>query len=155
MAIPYTKEDFEKKKAELQHLKHIVQIELPKRIAEAKEHGDLKENSEFHAAIEEQQKRASEMLSLEEQLSQAYIIDKDALTTDTVSIASIVELKERGEVRTCKIVAPEEKETLQGLKKISVISPVGKALLGKKVGDVVEVQVLNGIRQIEICSITF
>ena len=137
--VPMTKEGYEKLKKELDHL---IKVERPRNIRdieEARAHGDLSENAEYHAAKERQGHIDAKKRELEFKLAHAQIIDVSKLTNDKVVFGTTVTLAdtESGELRRYTLVGQEEADLKKG--KISVQSPVGKALIGHKVGDVVSI----------------
>jgi transcription elongation factor GreA len=139
---------------ELQLMKGKGRAEMAYKIAEARAHGDLSENAEYDAAKEEQGLFELRISKLEELLSRARIIDKTDLPKDAVYILSDVtleDLKYGGQV-TYKLVSPEEADFEQN--KLSVTSPVGKALLKKKIGDVVKVVVPAGSLEYRILDVS-
>jgi transcription elongation factor GreA len=138
--IPMTKEGYEKLKQELDH---IIKVERPKNIKdieEARAHGDLSENSEFHAAKEKQGHLDAKKRELQNKLANAQIIDVSKLTNEKVVFGATVTLAdtESGDVKKYTLVGQEEADFKKG--KISIQSPVGKALIGHKVGDVVTIK---------------
>jgi len=138
--IPMTKEGYEKLKKELDHL---IKVERPrniKDIEEARGHGDLSENAEYHAAKERQGHIDAKKRELEYKLAHAQIIDVSKLSNEKVVFGTTVTLADTdsGDIRTYTLVGQEEADLKQG--KISVQSPVGKALIGHKVGDVVSIK---------------
>ncbi len=135
-----TKEGYEKLKAELDR---IMKVERPKNIKdieEARAHGDLSENAEFHAAKEKQGHLDAKKRELEHKLANAQIIDVSKLTNEKVVFGATVTLAdtESGDIKTYTLVGQEEADFKKG--KISIQSPVGKALIGHKVGDVVTIK---------------
>jgi transcription elongation factor GreA len=138
--IPITKEGYERLKQELDH---IIKVERPrniKDIEEARAHGDLSENAEFHAAKERQGHLDAKKRELEYKLTHAQIIDVSKLSNEKVVFGSTVTLvdTESGDMKKYTLIGQEEADLKKG--KISVQSPVGKALIGHKVGDVVKVK---------------
>jgi transcription elongation factor GreA len=138
--IPMTKEGYEKLK---QDLDRIVKVERPKNIKdieEARAHGDLSENAEYHAAKERQGHLEAKKRELEHKLAHAQIIDVSKLTNEKVVFGSTVTLSdtESGDIKKFTLVGQEEADIKKG--KISVQSPVGKALIGHKVGDIVVIK---------------
>lgn len=138
--IPMTKEGYEKLKQELDR---IIKVERPKNIKEIEEaraHGDLSENAEYHAAKERQGHLDAKKRELEHKLSHAQIIDISKLTNEKVVFGSTVTLAdtESGVIKKYTLVGQEEADIKKG--KISVQSPVGKALIGHKVGDIVVIK---------------
>jgi transcription elongation factor GreA len=150
-----TKEGFARLKAELHDLKTRGRSEAAQAIAEAREKGDLSENAEYDAAKEAQgllEKRISE---LDDSFSRARVIDESKLDTSKVVLLSKVEVKnlKLNKVFCYQLVAAPEANLQEN--KISSDSPIGKGLLGKKVGDLASIQVPAGVVEFEILSITF
>jgi transcription elongation factor GreA len=138
--IPMTKEGYEKLKKELDRL---IKVERPrniKDIEEARSHGDLSENAEYHAAKERQGHIDAKKRELEHKLAHAQIIDVSKLSNEKVVFGTTVTLAdtETGDTKKYTLVGQEEADLKKG--KISVQSPVGKALIGHKVGDVVTIK---------------
>ncbi len=150
----YTEEGLRKLREELNQLKDIERPKASQAIAEARDKGDLSENAEYDAAKEAQGMLEMQIAKLEETLSTARIIDESQLDTSKALIHSTVKIKNQinGMEMTYKLVAQSESDLANG--KISVDSPIGKGLLGKKVGDVAEVVVPNGIMKFDILEIT-
>lgn len=148
-----TKERLAELEKELQHLKINGRKEIAAKIAEARSHGDLSENAEYDAAKEEQGLFELKISKLENLLSRARVIDSSQFSNDQVHILSIVSIKnlKTNKVIEYRLVSPEEADFQAG--KISVTSPVGKGLLGYRVGDKVKVQAPAGILEFEILSI--
>lgn len=145
-----TAETFERLKAELQHMKGVERPAASKAIAEAREKGDLKENAEYDAAKEAQGMLEAKIKQMEGVIATAQILDESKIDTSKVTILTKVTLNNVATKKkvTYKIVS--EKEADLKLGKISVTSPIGKALLGKLVGDVVEVIVPAGVLKFEV-----
>jgi transcription elongation factor GreA len=139
---------------ELHVMKSRGRAEIAEKIAEARSHGDLSENAEYDAAKEEQGLFELRISKMEETLSRARIIDKRDLPTDAAYILSDVTLEDlkRGGTVTYKLVSQEEADFEQN--KISVTSPIGKALLRKKIGDTVHVKVPAGELRYKIIDIS-
>jgi transcription elongation factor GreA len=138
--IPMTKEGYEKLKQELDR---IIKVERPKNIKdieEARAHGDLSENAEYHAAKERQGHLDAKKRELEHKLANAQIIDVSKLSNEKVVFGATVTLAdtETGDVKQYTLVGQEEADLKKG--KISVQSPVGRALIGHKAGDVVTIK---------------
>ncbi len=152
--IYLTPEGLEKLKKELEYLKFTEMPEITKRIAEAREKGDLSENAEYHAAKEEQVRVNNKINELQMTLANARILDDKNLDTSKVLIFSTVKVKnlDLDKEKTYTLVSAKEADFKQG--KISVESPVGKGLLGKSVGDIVEIDVPVGKIKFEILEIT-
>ncbi|MDX9758449.1 MAG: transcription elongation factor GreA [Bacteroidota bacterium] len=148
-----TRERLMELEKELQVMKGKGRAEMAAKIAEARSHGDLSENAEYDAAKEEQGLFELRISKLEELLSRARIIEKSDLPTDAVYILSDVtveDLKKGGQF-TYKLVSPEEADFEQN--KLSVTSPIGRALLKKKIGDVIKVQVPAGTLEYRIVNV--
>lgn len=150
----YTKEGLKKLKDELEHLKFVERPNISQQIAEARDKGDLSENAEYDAAKEAQGMLEMKIAKLEEMYSGARVIDESQLDTDKVLALSIVKIRNlntKAEM-TFTLVAETEADIKMG--KISVNSPIGTGLLGKKVGEVVEIQVPAGLVKFEILHIS-
>ena len=145
-----TEETFERLKVELQHLKGVDRPAASHAIAEAREKGDLKENAEYDAAKEAQGMLEAKIKHLEGVISNARILDENNIDTSKVSILTKVTLTNLGTKKkvTYKIVSENEANLKDG--KISVTSPIGNSLLGKVIGDVVEVQVPAGVLKFQV-----
>ncbi len=139
---------------ELKDLKTVERKKMAEKIAEARSHGDLSENAEYDAAKEEQGHLEMKISKLEDMLSRVKIVTPEEMPDNEVSILCNVKVKDKSinEEITYMIVSPEEADFEQD--KISVSSPVGKSLMGKKVGDKFEVQVPVGKIKYEILEIT-
>ncbi len=148
-----TKERMRELEQQLHEMKSRGRAEIAQKIAEARSHGDLSENAEYDAAKEEQGLFELRIQKLELSLAHARIIDTKDLPTDAVYILSKVTVEDTktGEQCTYTLVSQEEADYDQG--KISVSSPIGKALLKKKIGDVVKIQVPAGSLEYKILSI--
>lgn len=148
-----TSEGLKKIETELEDLKTVRRREVAERIKQALDFGDISENSEYDEAKNEQAWLEERILKLESLLRNAIVIDDDDISSDIVSVGSKVEIKDLDydEVISYAIVGSAEADPCEG--KISNESPVGTALLGKKVGDVVPVQVPDGIAKYEVLSI--
>lgn len=151
--IYLSQEGFDKLKKELEELKQIKRPEIARKIAEARDFGDLKENAEYHAAKEAQTVLESKILKLERTVSRARILKKTDMASDKVTILSSVRLKDlhRDQEVEYTLVSAEESDFNQN--KISTTSPVGKALLGKTKGDIVEIQVPAGTLKYQILDL--
>jgi transcription elongation factor GreA len=149
-----TRERLSEIETELRELKTTGRKTIAAKIAEARGHGDLSENAEYDAAKEEQQHHELKIARLELTLSRAKIIQASDLPNDKIYILSRVKLKDlkTGELCEYLLVSPEESDFEAN--KISVTSPIGKGLLGKKPGDKIEVTVPVGILRYEIIEIS-
>ena len=149
-----TYEGLKRYEAELQDLKVVRRKEIADKIKEAREQGDLSENAEYDAAKDEQRDIEARIEYLEELLKNAEVYVEDEATLDAVSIGTTVNLLdlEFNEEVEFKIVGSTEADSLQGL--ISNEAPVGKALLGKRIGDLVNVETQMGNVQYKVLNIT-
>lgn len=150
----YTEEGLKKLKDELHQLKSVERPKISQQIAEARDKGDLSENAEYDAAKEAQGLLEAKIAKMEEIVANARIIDESQIDNSKVLILSKVKIKNKtnGAQMTYTLVAENEADLKQG--KISVDSPIGKGLLGKKVGDIADVKVPTGMMQFEIIDIT-
>jgi transcription elongation factor GreA len=150
----YTEEGLKKLKDELNHLRDVERPKASQAIADARDKGDLSENAEYDAAKEAQGLLEMKIAKLEELLANARLIDESQLDTSKVLVLSTVKLRnqQNGMELTYTLVAESEADLKAG--KISVTSPIGKGLLGKKVGETAEIQVPNGTLKFDILEIT-
>ena len=150
----FTKEGLEKAKKELHDMKYNQRPIISGKVATAREHGDLKENAEYHAAREELSMIESKIQDLQGRISRARIISEDDITTDSVHILTTVKLKDLkfDDELEYKLVSASEADYKEN--KISVDSPMGKALIGQEVGDTVEVPAPGGVMKYEILDIS-
>lgn len=154
--IPLTSKGAEKLKNELQHLKSVARPEIIAAIAEARSHGDLSENAEYESAKERQGFIEGRIAELESKLSHAQIINPAEIHAEgkivfgaTVTVMDL----DSDEESTYQIVGDDEADIK--LFKISVSSPIARAMIGKEEGDVAEVQAPSGIREYEILSVQY
>ena len=153
---PMTVAGAEKLKAELHRLKTVERPRIIQAIAEARSHGDLSENAEYHAAKEQQGFIEGRIADLDMKLSTAQVIDpKSVNAEDRVVFGATLNLMDEhsGQEVTYQIVGDFEADISHG--KISISSPIARALIGKELGDVVEVQVPGGVRSYEILDIRY
>ena len=152
--IPFTHTGLEVLKVELQKLKSEDRPAVIKAIAEAREHGDLSENAEYHAARDRQSFIEGRVAELEDVISRAEVIDPSKLSGETVTFGTSVEVadEETDQESRYSIVGPYEADLSRGL--ISTSSPIAKALIGKRVGDSVEVRTPGGIKSYEVISVS-
>ena len=150
----YTVEGLKKLRKELNHLKDVERPRASQAIAEARDKGDLSENAEYDAAKEAQGLLELQISKMEATLSNARLIDESQLDTSKVLVHSTVEVKNNsnGTKMKYKLVAQSEADLKTG--KISVDSPIGKGLLGKKEGEIALINVPNGTIEFEIVSIS-
>jgi transcription elongation factor GreA len=154
--VPLTVKGAEKMRNELQELKAVQRPSIITAIAEARAHGDLSENAEYHAAKERQSFVEGRIAELESKLSNAQVIDPATLDADGRCVfGATVELEdlESGDVVTYQIVGDDEADIKDG--KISISSPIARALIGKFSGDVAEVQAPGGLREYEIRDVKY
>ncbi|MEE3037237.1 MAG: transcription elongation factor GreA [Bacteroidota bacterium] len=152
--VYYTEEGLEKLKNELDFLKTTERANIAKQIAEARDKGDLSENAEYDAAKEAQGLLEAKIAKLESELSKARILDESQIDNSKVLIMSKVTIKNMVNSMTMTYLIVPESEADLKTKKISVNSPIAKGLLGKKVGEVAEIQVPSGLMKFEIVEIT-
>ena len=150
----YTEKGLKELRNKLDHLKDVERPRASKAIGEARDKGDLSENAEYDAAKEAQGMLELEISKLEETLSNARIIDESKLDTSKALVHSTVKIKNltNSAVMKYKLVAQSEANLAQG--KISVDSPIGKGLLGKKTGDVANIVIPSGNVKFEILEIS-
>lgn len=150
-----TQKGYDKLVAELQQLEAVERPKASAAIAEARDKGDLSENAEYDAAKEAQGLLEMKITQLKAVISDAKIIDTSKLNADTVQILSRVELKNvRNNAKMAYTIVSETEANLRE-GKISVKTPIAQGLLGRKVGEVVDIQVPQGTIQLEILNITF
>jgi transcription elongation factor GreA len=155
MSISYvTKETFDQMIEELNKLKSEGRSEIAKAIAEAREKGDLKENAEYDAAKEAQGHHEAKIAILENAVANARIIDVNDIDTSKVTILSKVKMLNMGTKKSIQYQIVSENEADLKAGKISVSSPIGKGLLGKKVGEVAEVQTPGGLMKFKVEEMT-
>ncbi|MCK8490801.1 MULTISPECIES: transcription elongation factor GreA [Spirosoma] len=149
----YTEEGLNRLKAELSDLKTKGRAEIARQIAEARDKGDLSENAEYDAAKDAQGLHELKISKLEEVLANARILDESTIDASQVSVLSKVKIKNKknGAEMLYTLVSEEEADLKSG--RISVGSPIGKGLLGKRVGDTAEIKVPAGIMEFEVVEI--
>ncbi len=152
--VPISRQGYRDLMKELNRLKRVDRVEAMKAIEEARGHGDLTENAEYEAAKERQAFIERRIYDIESRLSHSEIIDTENLTTDRVVFGSVVFLEnlDTGERVKYQIVGPDESDVKQG--KISSSSPVGLALMGKRVNDEVSVRTPGGMRNFMVIQIS-
>lgn len=149
----YTEEGLKKLKDELHEMKMVQRPAISNQIAEARDKGDLSENAEYDAAKEAQGILEMKIAKLEAIVANARIIDNTNIDNSKVFILSKVKIKNISNAMEMEYILVAENEADLKAKKISVDSPIGKGLLGKKVGDIAEIQTPNGIMKFEIVDI--
>ncbi|VAV84521.1 Transcription elongation factor GreA [hydrothermal vent metagenome] len=150
----YTAEGLKKVRDELEQLEHVERPRVTKEIADARDKGDLSENAEYHAAKEEQSLLEFKIAQMKNALSKARLIDESQLDATKVLALSIVKIKnvDNNMEFEYTLVADAISDLSKG--KLSVNSPIGKGLLGLKVGDIAKIQVPNGMMKFEILNIS-
>jgi len=154
--IPMSREGYDKKKAQLDHMKNVQMIEITKRVATARDMGDLSENAEYHAAREDQGMLQAKIRQLEDELARAFIVDRNNLAGgDTVVFGARVKVKDLDfdEEEEYTLVGPGEEDYDNN--KILTTSPIGQGLIGKKIGDTAEIPVPRGVLHYKILAISF
>ena len=152
MAVSYmTKDGYDKILAEINYLETVKRPEISAQIAEARDKGDLSENAEYDAAKEAQGIMEAKLAQLKGLISNARLIDESRVKTDEVQILNKVKIKNTA-VMTYTLVSDSEANLKEG--KISVSTPIAQGLMGKKVGDVVEIRVPSGLMTFEIMDIS-
>ena len=138
--------------AEIQALDRELKHDLPREIQKAREHGDLRENAEYQAAKERQRLVESQISLLQKRVSEISLMNLDKLPRDRVAFGSTVELRElEGTTVSYQLVMAEDADPGKGF--ISTASPIGRALVGKEVGDEVRVPTPNGLREFEVIGL--
>ena len=155
MKTPMTKRGAELLRSELQRLKSVERPAITQAIAEARSHGDLSENAEYDAARERQGFTEARISDIEAKLANAQIIDPRLVDADgRVVFGATVEVEdESGEASTWQIVGEDEADIKEG--RISVSSPIARALIGKEAGESVEVQTPGGLKRYEIVDVRY
>jgi transcription elongation factor GreA len=153
--IPMSREGYDKLKADLDRMQNVEMLEIAKRVAAARELGDLRENAEYHAAREDHGMLQARVDALRDRLGRAYIIDKTNLPSDTVVFGARVRVKDLDfdEEEVYELVSPGEEDLDNN--KIPVTSPVGRGLIGKKLNDVAEIAVPRGKLRYQVLDISF
>ena len=151
--IPMTREGYEKLKGELDHMRNVAMIEVTTRVATARDMGDLSENAEYHAAREDQGLLQARINELNGRLSKASIVDRSTMPTGHVVFGAKVKVKdlEFNDEEEFELVGPGEDDPDNN--KILTTSPIGQGLIGKKVGDLAEIQVPKGKIRFQILAI--
>ena len=150
--VPMTPDGHAALTAELAALK-AERPKISQEIGIARDHGDLKENAEYHAAKDKQGLCEARIAEIEDKLSRAEVIDPSTLSGEKVKFGAIVELEDmdNGTTVTYRLVGPDESDIKQG--KLSITSPVARALVGREVGDEVRVQAPGGVRNYEVSDV--
>ncbi|MGL4554089.1 MAG: transcription elongation factor GreA [Gemmataceae bacterium] len=153
--IPMTQDGYEKKKAELTGMEGVAMIEAAKRVAAARDLGDLSENAEYHAAREDHAMLQAKIDQLKDQLSRAVVVDQNTLPRDAVVFGARVRIKnlDSGKDEVYQLVGPGDEDYANN--KILTTSPRGQGLIGKKVGEKVEIKVPKGTLKYQVQEISF
>jgi transcription elongation factor GreA len=153
--VPMTREGYDKLKNDLERMQSLEMVEVAKRIATAREMGDLSENAEYHAAREDQGMLQARIDALRDKLARANIVDRSSLPSDTVVFGTRVRIKDQdsGDEEVYELVGPGDEDYDNN--KILTTSPRGQALLGKKVGDLAVIKVPRGSLRYKVLEITF
>ena len=153
--IPMTSEGYSKLETELSHLKSTARPQVIQAIAEAREHGDLSENAEYHAARDRQSFIEGRVAEIEDTISRAEVIDVTKLSGNTVKFGATVTLadEDTDEETTYQIVGEVEADVKEG--RIAVTSPIARGIIGKAVGDSVEIETPGGSKGFEIVAVEF
>ena len=152
--IYVSKETLELMKAELHRMKTVDRPAASKAIAEAREKGDLKENAEYDAAKEAQGLLEARIKRYESEMATARILDASNIDTSKVSILTFVSITNLATKKSMTYQIVSEKEADLKAGKISITSPIGKGLMGKKVGEIAEIQAPNGLLKFQVEKIT-
>jgi transcription elongation factor GreA len=153
--IPMTKKGFEALENEYQKLKNIERPAVISAIAEAREHGDLSENAEYHSAREKQGFIEGRIKELEDKISRAKVVDPKEIESDSIKFAATVSVEDidSGEKNRYMIVGEQESDVALGF--ISYTSPLARALIGKKAGDEIEFKTPGGTKNYEILNVEY
>lgn len=153
--IPMTREGYDKLKSDLDRMQNVEMIAVAKRIAAARDLGDLSENAEYHAAREDQGMLQARIDALKDKLSRAIFIEKGAQQSDTVTFGARVTVKDvdLDDEEDFILVGPGEEDYNQN--KILTTSPIGQGLLGKKIGDTTEIKVPMGTLTFKVVKIAY
>jgi transcription elongation factor GreA len=152
--IPVSNRGYKQLRDELTRLEKVDRHEVVKAIEVAREHGDLKENAEYHAAKERQGHVEGRIMELKDKIGRCEVIDCTKVSTQKAVFGTVVELLDldTDEEVTYQLLGPEEADVKNG--SISVFSPLGKSILGKEVGDEVQAKTPGGVREFEVVNIS-
>ena len=153
--VPMTADGFNRLEEELKHLKSAARPEAIRAIAQAREHGDLSENAEYHAARERQSFIEGRVLELEDKIARSVVIDVSSLSGDSVKFGAKVTVvdEDTDEKLTYQLVGEMEADVKQG--RLAITAPLARALIGKQVGDSVDVSTPKGEKVYEVLKIKF
>ena len=151
--IPMSKQGIGRLKAELSQLERVDRSAVVRAIETAREHGDLKENAEYHAAKERQAHIEGRIIQLRDKISRAEVIDCSKVSCEKAVFGTVVKLLDidTDEEVSYQLLGPEEADVKSG--SISVMSPLGRSMLGKEIGDEVVVKTPGGVREFEVIEI--
>lgn len=149
-----TAEGFEKLKKELHYLKFTRRPEISQKVATARDHGDLKENAEYHAAREELSMVETKVQILQDRVARARIVDEKEISTEQAGILTMVKVRDQKSKKEFNYILVSDAEADFKEGKISITSPVGRGLLGKKVGEIAEIKAPAANLHYEILSIS-
>ncbi len=154
-SAPMTQQGRQRLLDDLRRLKSVERPKIVREIEEAREHGDISENAEFHAAKEKQALVAAQISDIEDTLARAVVVDVSKLSGDKIVFGATVTLADvdSGDEVVYQIVGDHEAEPKNG--KISVSSPIARSIIGKNVGDEVQVRIPTGTRNFEILDVDF
>ncbi len=153
--FPISPEGFKKLEKELQQLKSVDRPAIINAIAEARAHGDLSENAEYHSAKEKQGFIEAKILDLESKLSRAQILDTTGMVADTVQFGAIVKVvDEEADIEIIYRIVSDYEANVEK-KHISIASPIARAMIGKKVGETIEIHVPKGIKYYSVLHISY
>ena len=153
--VPMTKTGFIALEAELKNLKSVERPAVIEAISEARGHGDLKENAEYHAAKERQSFIEGRIQELESAISLAQVIDPTTMSGDNIMFGATVVIADEEDDKEMTIQVVGSYESNADLGKISITAPLGRAMIGKSVGDSVEVRTPKGIKRYEVVSVIY
>jgi transcription elongation factor GreA len=153
--IPMTSEGYNRLRQELRRLKSVDRPAVIRAIAEAREHGDLAENAEYHSARDRQSFIEGRLAEIEDKIARAEVIDVSKLSGSVIKFGAKVTLadEETDEEQTFQIVGEDEADVSQG--RLSVTSPLARALIGKRTGESVEVTTPSGAKSYEVVTVAF
>ncbi len=153
--LPMTAEGYATLETELKHRQQVERPRIIQQITDARTHGDLSENAEYHAAKEKQSFIEGRVMELEDQIGRADVIDISKLSGTSVKFGATVILadEDTDEERKFQIVGDVESDAKKG--KISLSSPIARALIGKGAGDIAEVQAPGGVREYEVLAVRY
>ena len=151
--VPISRMGYDKLRKELENLERRERLDVIRAIGVAREHGDLRENAEYHAAKERQSHIEGRILELKDKLSRAEVIDCSEVNCSKAVFGTVVTMLDLDEdvEMTYQLLGPEESDVKQGI--ISVQSPLGRAIIGKVVGDEIKVVTPRGVREFELINI--